>query len=156
MSLRDLFYSKVPDRPATDCWLWAGCRSGRAGYGVLYHDGLRTHATHLSVFLATGEWPPKGMIVCHKCDNPPCVNPDHLFVGTYKDNAQDCVAKGRHRDSLRPNWLRGSQHGQAKLTEDNVLAIRASDERPSVLARKYGVSMYTIRMVVQRKYWRHI
>ena len=88
----------------------------------------------------------KGLCVCHKCDNPPCINPLHLFLGTKKDNSQDMVNKGRQsREIVTP-----------KLTEADVLAIRGSSLNGKQLARKYNVNRSTIYSILKRRGWKHI
>lgn len=91
---------------------------------------------------------PTGLCVCHKCDVRQCVNPTHLFLGTDKDNHDDCVAKRRHAF--------GSRMGTAKLTENQVTAIRRSDLSGRQLALQYGVSPTTISEIVNYKIWRHV
>jgi hypothetical protein len=93
---------------------------------------------------------PEAMFVLHKCDNPSCVNPDHLFLGTHKDNIRDMVSKGRGVDN------RGIRHGMSKLTEDDVRAIRASTEPGPVLCRRYGVVKSTISVIRSKKAWGHL
>lgn len=88
------FWDRVDFKPGGKCWLWTGSLSDR-GYGYLRHEGRIRRATHLSWEYANGASFPAGMFACHHCDNPPCVNPEHLFVGTARDNSLDMVAKGR-------------------------------------------------------------
>ena len=89
------------------------------------------------------------MCVCHICDNPKCVNPDHLFLGTYKDNAEDMVKKNRS--------LKGERHSNAKLTEKNVRDIRRRKKEPVAhLASIYGVSAYTIKDILRKRTWKHV
>jgi hypothetical protein len=90
------FWSKVDATGGIDaCWPWTGVRIP-SGYGQLWSGKRHRPATRIAVLLS-GRDIPAGMIVCHTCDNPPCVNPDHLFVGTYSDNMRDMLAKGRGR-----------------------------------------------------------
>jgi len=91
---------------------------------------------------------PDGLIVCHRCDNPACVNPEHLFLGTHKDNAQDKVAKGRHPI--------GEGAPAAKLTERDVVAIRRDPRSHVEVAEAYGMSDWTIKDIRNRRIWRHI
>ena len=136
------------------CWEWTGCTQangyGRVGTGV----GRRVDFTHrVSWRLAFGEIP-DGLFVCHHCDNRRCVRPDHLFLGTLQENADDCRLKGR-RD--RPQ---GEQHPRAKLTANAVLAIRAvsvPDLRTAqAIAARFGVTPATIYSIRARRSWRHV
>ena len=129
------------------CWEWQGAR-GPKGYGITTASGhpYNKRAHRVSYEKAHGTFPPE-MLVCHTCDNPPCVNPEHLFLGTYADNSDDKVAKGRH-----PH---GESHGRAKITEADVVAIR---EKYAVmtgkeLAAQYGMSLRQIMNIVHRKQW---
>lgn len=81
------------------CWIWNAYKS-HLGYGLFYFKGKNTQAHRASYCLYKEDFI-DGLVVCHKCDNPSCVNPDHLFVGTHKDNSQDCVKKGRTRKPQR-------------------------------------------------------
>lgn len=143
-------------RPATGCWLWSGGTTG-FGYGVV--GGSRgatkvaTGAHRVSWEVAHGRHVPDGLQVLHRCDVPACCRPDHLFLGTARDNVRDCVAKGRHARLGLP----GELHPRAKLTLAAVAEIRArasGGARTRTLAREYGVSPSAIRFAVTGKTWR--
>lgn len=143
---------KVDRGHATPCWEWSGSRNEQ-GYGEVWFDGKNRRAHRFSFEVAFGEII-EGLCVCHKCDNPPCVNPDHLFLGTKKDNAQDASRKKR----LKPQ--RGALHKKAKLTLEDVKYIR-SHHVPNVvgykrIAKKFGVSESLIYRIVKRKNWAHV
>ena len=93
MTPEERFWTRVVGDLATGCWLWTGPRF-REGYGSLSYGPLRIRAHRFSWELHVGPIP-EGLVVCHRCDNPPCVRPDHLFLGTQSDNLHDAVAKGR-------------------------------------------------------------
>jgi hypothetical protein len=144
------------------CWSWLGAVD-KDGYGVF---GLSTHvksvrAPRHSYELCVSEIP-RGLLVLHTCDNPSCVRPDHLFLGTSLDNMQDKVRKGRHVSglSIHPECAaKGEQHGMAKLTQEAVLDIRENyvpRKTPlKVFAKKYGVSCSNVHMVVMGQTWNH-
>jgi len=127
---------------ADDCWEWQG-RLTPDGYGSF----RRGHAHRHSWVLHHGVVP-RGKILRHTCDNRICVNPAHLVVGTHADNARDRVERGRS--------ARGESNGQSKLTEADVLAIRASGESDAALGRRYRTATSTIRFARIRKTWKHI
>ena len=139
-----------------ECWPWPGVQNGH-GYGRLtwHHE---SYAIHRVVYEMFNEPIPPGQNVCHSCDNPICSNPRHLWLGTLSDNMLDMYLKGRAKFySSRP----GTQNLKAKLTEADVLAIRAafaSDNPPTKngTAREYGVSRTLIQRVVARVCWTHI
>lgn len=153
-SLEQEFRLRVDARGADECWLWKGSIYS-SGYGILKHRQKRYGAHRLSYQFNVGPIP-DGILVCHRCDNPPCVNPRHLFLGTVKDNADDCVAKGRHSH--------GERHPDSKLTESDVIEIRrryvprayGSPNSIPGLATSFGVSIDTIWNVIHRKGWRHV
>lgn len=126
------FWENVDVKSEDECWEWLGSRT-TAGYGVVYTEG-KLHYTHrVSLQLDDREVPARHH-ACHTCDNPPCVNPAHLFVGTPMDNAQDKVSKDRH--------LYGEKHPHAKLSNEDVAKMRqlAKDGVwQSDLARQFNV-----------------
>ena len=146
----DRFWSKVDKNG--ECWNWIAYKC--KGYGKIRIKDKSWLAPRVSWVLENGIIP-EGMCICHHCDNPACVNPAHLFLGTYKDNMRDAVKKGRMADQ------KGEANGKAKLTEKQVLAIREEYENmviknKSKLARKYGVDQTTIHNIVNRITWKHI
>jgi len=133
-------------RPAlNDCIEWQK-GTDRKGYGKMWVSGREKRATHVAWFLEHGVWPTA--LVCHKCDNPACVNVDHLFLGTITENMADKVSKNRQ--------AKGSTNGNSKLTEKQVLRIRASKLGRNALAEKYGVDKSLIWLIRVRKIWCHI
>lgn len=104
----DRFWRKV--NKTETCWLWTGYIEKR-GYGRFGYNYKTIEAHRMSWIIANGEIP-EGMIICHECDNPSCVNPDHLFLGTHKDNTWDMVDKGRHGGSMR-----GKKHKPESLVK---------------------------------------
>lgn len=157
--LADRFWAKV-EKTAT-CWLWTGAKYG--GYGRLNpgkHSGVPLRAHRVSWELHYGPIP-QGMVVCHRCDNPSCVRPDHLFLGSHEDNMLDAVRKGRTKKG-RPapeSGQPGELHHHAKLTNADVRAIRArraAGEPIATLARDYGIHQTHVRSIVRRDCWKHI
>ena len=130
--LEDRFWSKVTK--SDGCWAWNGA-THPAGYGLL-GKGNRTNelirATHVSWKIHTGEDVPKGMVIMHTCDNPPCCNPDHLRLGTHRDNAHDMIAKGRQRHVP----ALGKANGKGILDEIDVAALR--NDAKDAPKRRYG------------------
>lgn len=136
------------------CWVWTGYTNRRGmGYGS-FHQGVGMHQAHRWSWMFHVGPIPAGVRVCHRCDSPPCVRPDHLFLGTDKDNAADRDRKGRHVKHM------GSKHGMAKLDEAAVVAIRLAHEIAGIdrlsLAHAYGVTRTMIGNIVTRKHWRHV
>ena len=150
------------------CWIWTGSMQTN-GYGRIFYDGKDHKAHRVSYELNIGHIP-KGMIICHKCDNPSCVNPDHLFLGTNQDNSIDMVQKGRNNIESRSgdnHWMKkhpdkiakGSSLNKSCLTEDNVIKLRkefSSGATQVALAKKYGTTNKNIFHIVHRKTWKHI
>ena len=141
------------------CWVWTGAKA-HGGYGVLSisrKQGI-VRAHRLSWEIHNGPIP-EGMDMCHTCDNPSCVNPSHLFLGTPHDNAIDMMEKGRDLEG-RKRRARGEEHHRAKLTAAQVVAIRseyaAGDTSTRKLATKYGVSRRSIMFILHRQQWVHV
>ena len=154
--LKQLHGATLPERiehytkRTPGCWLWIGYRDPN-GYGRLQVDGKPMLAHRLSYEVHNGSIP-VGKHACHKCDNPQCVNPQHIFLGTAADNSADKISKGRARFG---NSL-GSAHGNARLTENAVREIRLSSESENDLAARYGVSGATVGSARRRKTWKHV
>lgn len=151
-TLADRFWEKVDRRGPDECWPWTKA-TNEHGYGVMRPEGQRSGPTvrahRVSLMLAGVDI--DGLVIRHSCDNPPCVNPAHLSVGTEADNSADMVARDRH--------ARGSRSGTSKLTEHQVIAIRArcaAGEMHRVVATDFGVSRPTITGIVNGKTWRHV
>lgn len=137
------------------CWPWVGSIS-TSGYGLLGDS----YAHRLAWGLSAGPIP-DGLFVCHHCDNPPCVNPDHLFLGTPRDNSHDMVLKARYwTEGLPlPRQPRGTRHGLARLDESSVRSIRArvgAGETQQSVADAFGVHLMTINHVVHGRTWKHV
>lgn len=130
---------------------------GSNGYGLIQKqvNGVRTtKLAHRVMWEKRWGRIPKGLQVLHDCDNPWCVNTDHLFLGTRSDNMKDMVRKGRNRK--RETYRRGSKNQNAKLTEAKVRKIRSSGETCAALSREFGVSDTLIRLIRKRLVWRHV
>jgi hypothetical protein len=138
-------------RKGAECWKWIG-GTDQDGYGVFNGevDDIRYRRAHRYSFALHGKLDPGPKQVLHSCDNPSCVNPDHLFLGTVADNMADKIAKGRAR------VLRGEESGPAKLSDRAALEI-LSDPRPySQIAADYGVTPSTVASMKNRQSWRHL
>ena len=130
------------------CLLWNKCVDPQ-GYGVAWYMGKKTMA-HRAAWLKANGPIPEGLCVLHRCDNPTCVNPNHLFLGTRGQNNADRAAKKRNAD------ISGEKHPSAKLTEKQVLAIREDTRPHRVLADIYGVDASSISNIKRRRNWAHI
>ncbi len=174
----DLFWRKVDK--SGECWLWTGSKVG-IGYGKTHYEGKYWRAHRLSWKFTFGEIP-DGLCVLHKCDNPACVRPDHLFLGTFDDNNKDMAKKGRsvkgdknprrlhperypigdeHYSRTQPDRLaRGKNHGCAKLTDDDVREIYRTYKNKLMnlgqLASQFHVSTFAVHCITTGKTWKHI
>lgn len=147
--LEDRFWSRVIK--SDGCWLWTGEKVS-SGYGKLGMGGVKSKYAHrLSWELNVGPIT-KGMFVCHHCDNPPCVRPDHLFLGNHLSNAADMVKKDRQ--------CRGERNGRAKLTSELVREIRTRYANNTAtqlqLAIEFGLTDGCISMIINFKLWKHL
>lgn len=142
------FWSRVAQ--SEGCWLFKGALN-KKGYGEFPFRGKVKKAHRVAFELSVGPIP-EGLHVLHKCDTPACARPDHLFLGTNRDNVDDKVAKGR--------LLIGERAVNAKLSCDDVIEIRrayaAKEAAYLDLGERFGVSKYTIRGVVRRESWKHL
>jgi hypothetical protein len=142
------FWSNV--RKTDHCWEWTACLS-QDGYGHFGAVAFKEKRAHRVAWTLANGPITGGLQVCHKCDNPKCVNPEHLFLGTQADNMQDAARKG-HRNL-------GELNTHSRLTKEQVISIRAefaNGETQKALARKYGVWPYSIRSIVDNITWKHI
>lgn len=134
------------------CWLWIASKNNK-GYGHFSSHGhyITAHRFAYQAFVGAI---PDGQVICHRCDNPACVNPAHLFAGTQSENILDMVAKNR-RDTAK-----GTRLPQAKLTPDEVIEIRClyatGDFTQSELSQRFGVTQSMVGHIVRNRYWKHL
>lgn len=139
------------------CWEWVGARS-TAGYGQMRVAGklLYTHRLAHEEFIGSI---PDGLLVCHRCDNPACFNPEHLFLGTQADNMGDMALKGRGNGRPGESRSQGGANGMAKLAPDDVRAIRrlaASGKTNRHIAEVYGISPAAVSLIKNGHRWGHL
>jgi len=153
-SLQKRFDDKYVPEPMSGCWLWEGAIFERTGYGQMRMNKKIFLAHRIAWELYRGPIPKgegyHGICVCHKCDNPFCVNPDHLFLGNHLANMQDRNTKGR-----APN-LKGQNNPFSRLDNTQIIAIRADKRSHTDTALDYGVSRHTIARIRQYKRWNHV
>jgi hypothetical protein len=141
------------------CWEWRGAKNER-GYGLIGKEGgrgagnIRAHRLSYQIFYRVNLT--KEECVCHRCDNPPCVNPDHLFVGSQQENLLDMFAKARNS---KPPVRYGEANNKAKLTEQDVIKIRQLYDHglsSRKIAKLFFVDKSTILAIINRKIWRNV
>jgi hypothetical protein len=150
LTIKERLFSGVEINQSTGCWEWKGAKD-RKGYASLSIDGKQVKAHRQSYMQLVGPIP-EGMMICHKCDNPSCINPEHLFAGTALDNSRDCISKGRQKPI-------GEKSFTAKLTDSEVLRIRkelASGAQKKHLGKKFGVSARAIFKIANGDTWKHL
>ena len=147
------FWMKVRKTERDGCWIWTGALS--KGYGAIRlpgQGGGQTSASRVAYLLSYGDIP-AGKHVCHRCDNPPCVRPDHLFLGTPTDNVRDCILKGRRIQV-------GERNGSARLTNNEVKGMRRDYGTGrftyKMLASKYAVCWSTVQKIISGHRWKHV
>lgn len=145
-----IIQASIPE-PMSGCWLWErACQSRGYGQITLNGKGVLAHRASFEAFYDVDL--DREMVVCHRCDNPICVNPDHLFVGTQSDNMKDCAKKGR----IKMPSQKGAAHSQAQISEEQALAIRADTRNYRIIAASFGISKTTVHEIKTRKTWGHL
>jgi hypothetical protein len=138
--------ARSSQQQSNGCIIWLGAKA--SGYGQFFWRG-KVISAHRAAWQAENQSEiAKGMMICHRCDNRACINPDHLFVGTAAQNSRDMVEKERQ--------AKGESVGNAKLNRDSVLEIRNASGTISGIARQFGISRRNVRFIRQRKTWRHV
>jgi len=142
------FWSKV--KKTRGCWVWYAARNNMQ-YGQIFLNGKVRYAHRISYEIANGPIR-NGLWVLHSCDNPPCVNPNHLFLGTHTDNVQDCIRKGRDKKAY------GEKAGKTKLRTDQVLRILSLRGKMTQreIGEYFGVDHTTVGHILRRTSWAHL
>lgn len=149
------FWLKVDRRGPDECWPWKGGRN-KYGYGSCGYNERVTNASRVAFIMANPEIDVDGLVVCHKCDNPICCNPAHLWLGTHADNLRDCREKGRTR------YRYGADHHRcsAKLTPNLVREAKRLYYQEGVsqseIGRRWGVHSSVISRAVRGENWSHV
>lgn len=150
-TVEERFWAKVQKQASTSCWEWTAARKP-SGHGIFVGpQGKVVSASSFSLELHLGYRVPAGMECCHRCDNPPCVNPRHLYFGTRQSNVDDAWARGR--------MPVGSERSAAKIDETQVLEIRnryADGAGARELAEEFGIAISTLRLTVLGRKWKHV
>lgn len=140
------FWAKVDVRGEDECWNWTKALNEH-GYGWFSFNGSPDRASRVSWIFQNGPIP-AGKCVLHKCDNPKCVNPKHLFLGTHKDNTQDMIKKRRTVFGEKASW--------AKITEEEARRIREDNRPQSIVAQEYGLCQQSISLIKRRINWSYL
>lgn len=146
--IKERFWAKVKKGGEDDCWEWIGAKARKYGYSKIKGKFIGAHK--LSYKINKGLIP-KGILVLHSCDNPPCVNPKHLWLGTQLENMKDRDKKGR--------MARGEKIGICKLTQKQVNEIREKYNKRDIsqrgLAKQYKISQFNISLIINNKTWKN-
>jgi len=145
------FWDKVDIKSPDECWPWRAS-TDKSGYGIFRYQGQMVHANRVVWELTTGS-SPKERLVCHTCDNPICVNPTHLFIGTHLDNSNDKINKGR---DYHPE---GEDHPRSKLSQDDIRTIRAlakAGMSQSKIGKQFGIDQTHAGNIINHKNWKHV
>lgn len=152
--IEDRYWANV-NKVEGDCWIWTGAKRNYKGYGTIALPGRGNGSitTHRFAWkLAFGDIP-EGLHVLHKCDNPSCVNPEHLFLGTNNDNVQDKCKKGRL------NHVKGEKSGVSKLTEKDILLIKQLRKDGLLhreIAEKLNITKGNVGFILRGETWKHV
>lgn len=154
--VQNRFWSKVDKGSEEECWEWTACKNNY-GYGM-FTLNRTTHKSHILSLWSYLNKPPEGKLVCHTCDNPACVNPNHLWYGTQKDNMKDAFNKGR---AIRVKTLTGEAHPGSKITEaqaTEILRIRRDTKRGAENINKMfpGLGLGSIKRLIYNETWKHL
>lgn len=152
--IQNAFWSRVRLLPG--CWEWRGFTKN--GYGRFAIDGTQVYAHRLSYAFWYGVDPGE-LFVCHHCDNPPCTNPEHHFLGTAADNNADRDKKRRAGSTKGRTFIQGEKMGSSKMLEPQILRIRAlarAGIKLGVIAATYNLAPNTVSNIVARKSWKHL
>lgn len=153
--LAERFWPKVHQRGADECWEWRACRDG-SGYGRIGHNGRAIPASRASWMVQVGPIP-EGRMVLHHCDNPPCVNILHLYLGDHADNARDASERGLLAGR---SGLPGEENPRSKLTQSDVVALRRDRHESGMtyrqLGAKYGIRKQYAWSIATGRNWSHI
>jgi len=157
MNLTERLYSKCIK--TNNCWIWTGATS--SGYGTIRDENQKNDGAHrISWRLHNNQEIPTGMVIMHKCDNKLCINPDHLELGTVKNNIQDMINKNRRNPKNHIEKLKnesGSLNRNAKLTNEQVIEIRKlynSGKRQFEIANDFGISKALVWTIIHNKSWK--
>ena len=147
--LVERFWEKVDVRDSDACWPWLAATK-QGGYGKIIGDDGHLHLAHRVAYKLVLGPIPLGLVVCHRCDNPDCVNPRHMFLGTQADNLRDMREKGRG------NPPHGTKHPKARLSDQLVAQIRFDPRSHRQLSRLLGISKSAIGMAKAGVTWTHV